>query len=238
MSNPMQEQKVSAEVKSVKRSFRIFYPIALFVIIAVTVLFCIETYKTGFVSKIYSTLVLSEKSPLKNEYGYYDEENWNGAIMRWTGKKSSTSVKASEDLIEFKVVASQGNSSGREGLRLEVSINDLFTETLHFFNGGERKLSYYIPGIKGTDVVIRTKVSETFNPKKLGINNDTRDLGIARGVIKFYGEVPKEGIGFYGWEEWGGDKPFKFRWTGGRASIPLENIDLETDSDFMFSSGH
>ena len=59
------------------------------------------------------------------------------------------------------------------------------------------------------------------------MSNDSRDLGIARGVIKFYGEVPDEGIGFYGWEEWGGNKPFKFRWAGGRASVPLKNIDLK-----------
>ncbi len=218
---------VRGEIKSTKRSFRLFYPIALFVILSVTVFFCIETYKTSFGSKGYKALVQSEKWPLKNEYGYYNEENWNGAIMRWTGKESSISLKAIGDIVEFSVVAFQGNSSGPKGLSLDVSINDLFTDTLHFFNGGKRKLSYYIPGIKGTDVVIKTKVSETFNPKKLQINNDARDLGIARGVIKFNSEIPKGGIGFYRWEEWGGDKPFKVRLTGGRASVPLEDIDFK-----------
>jgi hypothetical protein len=213
--------------ESTNRNFKLFYPIVFFFILSVAVFFCIETYQTSFGSKGYKALVQSEKWPLKNEYGYYGQENWNGAIMRWLVQESSTSVKASGDLVEFKVVAAPENSSGPEGLKLDVIINDLFTDTLHFFNGGERKLSYYIPGIKDKDVVIKTKVSETFNPKRLRINDDTRDLGIARGVIRFYGEVPKEGIGFYGWEEWGGKKPFRFRWTGGRASVPLEKTDLE-----------
>jgi|GEM_PF-1021266 len=217
----------SERFKSVKQISRLFYVCALFVIISVTILFCVETYKTSFGSKGYKALVQSELWPLKNENGYYNEEDWSGTIMRWTSKKSSTTVRASGDMVEFKVVASQLNSAVPEGLKLKVSINDLFEDTRHFFGGGENELCYYIPGVKDKDIVIRTEISETFNPEKLKISKDSRNLGIARGVIKFYGEVPSEGIGFYGWEEWGGDKSFKFRWTGGRASVPLENIDLE-----------
>lgn len=150
--------------KSVKRSFRIFYPIVFFVIVSITVFFCIETYKTSFGSKGYKALVQSETWPLKNEYGYYHEENWGGVIMRWLGKKSSTSVKASGNLVQFNVVAAPENSSGPNGLTLEVNVNDTVKDTLHFFNGGNKKLQYFIPGIKGKDIVIRTEVSDTFNP--------------------------------------------------------------------------
>ena len=145
--------EIFAEYKKNKQSFRLFYPIAFLVILSVTVFFCIETYKTSFGSKGYKALVQSEWWPLKNEYGYYEEENWDGAIMRWTGKKSSTSVKASGDLVQFKVVASHVNSAGPEGLKLKVSINDLFEDTHHFFGGGDKELRYYIPGIKDKDIV-------------------------------------------------------------------------------------
>jgi hypothetical protein len=216
---------VSAEFKNTKRSYRLFYPIAFIVIILITVFFSIETYKTSFGSKGYKALAQSEWWPIKNEYGYYPAENWGGAIMRWTGKKSSTSVKASGELVEFNVFAHQANSSGPKGLRLEVSINDLVKDTLHFFGSGNKKLQYYVHGIKGKDVVIKTEVSDTFNPKKLKMNSDIRDLGIARGVIGFSDNIPHDGVGFYGWEEWSGDKDFKFRWTGGRASFPSKGVD-------------
>ena len=69
-------------------------------------------------------------------------------------------------------------------------------------------------------------MSRTWNPKKLGISADVRDLGIAVSEPRFMIKLPKDGVGFYKWEIWGGGeipgwpegKEKRFRWTMGRAS--------------------
>ncbi len=38
--------------------------------------------------------------------------------------------------------------------------------------------------------------SRTWNPKKFGVNQDSRDLGVAVSEMEFSDEVPKDGIGF------------------------------------------
>ncbi len=174
---------------------------------------------------------IAQDNPLigntQNNYGYYGEENWGGKTMRWTGKKSSNVVKAQGNFIKFNLVSSHINSSEPEGLKVTVTIDDFFEESVHFFNGGDKELRYYLPGINGKDIVIKTEVSRTFNPKKLKISNDPRTLGIALEVIKFPYSIPQCGIGFYGLEEWDGSEPFKFRWTGRRASVALKDIAPE-----------
>jgi hypothetical protein len=69
-------------------------------------------------------------------------------------------------------------------------------------------------------------VNKTFNPYRLGINKDRRELGVAMSPFVFLEIMPLDGIGFYerektknvigGWPE--GEKK-QFRWTKKRASI-------------------
>ena len=61
------------------------------------------------------------------------------------------------------------------------------------------------------------------------MNEDRRDLGVAVSEPRFLKKMPKDGVGFYGWEIWGGEeipgwpegKEQRFRWTGKRASVPM-----------------
>ena len=60
----------------------------------------------------------------------------------------------------------------------------------------------------------------------MGVNEDRRDLGVAVSEPRLLKKMPKDGVGFYGWEIWGGEeipgwpegKEQRFRWTGKRAS--------------------
>jgi len=60
---------------------------------------------------------------------------------------------------------------------------------------GSRELG---AGGKGHEILI--DVSRTWNPKRMGISGDVRDLGVAVGEPKVVKELPKEGVGFYKWE--------------------------------------
>ncbi|MDZ7696536.1 MAG: hypothetical protein U5R49_06300 [Deltaproteobacteria bacterium] len=48
---------------------------------------------------------------------------------------------------------------------------------------------------------ILIEVSRTWNPKRMGVSADVRDLGVAVSEPKFLKQLPREGVGFYHWEE-------------------------------------
>jgi len=76
-------------------------------------------------------------------------------------------------------------------------------------------------------VLIETEVLRTFSPRRYFVNSDNRQLGVALSLRRDTATLPAEGIGFYQTEtaiespisEWPKDKPFRFRWTGGQASM-------------------
>jgi hypothetical protein len=69
-------------------------------------------------------------------------------------------------------------------------------------------------------------------------------LGVAVSEIKFLDELPKDGIGFYHRETWGGgqipgwphDLPKRFRWTGMRASMRVKSGLKNGITLFLLSS--
>jgi hypothetical protein len=161
------------------------------------------------------------------EYGYYDYENWKEGKMRWTWRRGGMRVKATSDLFLINVVAQPHNSKGPDGLTFKIFLDGEMLDSVHFFNGGSRNLYYYMPHIEGKDVEIRTEVDRTFNPLRMKINADGRELGVAVSPITFLKIMPKDGVGFHQWETWGGGKvpgwpesiAGRFRWTGIRASM-------------------
>ena len=152
--------------------------------------------------------------------------------MRWTWRKALTRVEAASDLFGFRVVAGGANSTGPEGLTFKVYLDGKMLDDVHFFDGGCRYLYYYVPGIKGKEIEIGTEVDRTFNPLRMKINEDGRDLGVAVSPLSFLKIMPKDGVGFYGWEseqravssEQG--VVVRFRWTGKRASVGIEDCGL------------
>lgn len=192
---------------------------------------CIIIFLFGFSSEI----VNPKKLDWAREYGFYGYENWNGEEMRWTWKRANKYVTAKSNLFGLKTVAFPQNSKGPEGLNVKIFLNDKLWDEINFFDGGVRPKYYYVNGIKNSELEIRTEVSETFNPKKLGLNSDPRDLGIVESAVVFLRIFPADGVGFYGWETWQGEKlpcwpanhPQKFRWTGRRATINLKNVCKE-----------
>jgi len=83
------------------------------------------------------------------------------------------------------------------------------------------------------------EVSRTWNPRKMGVNEDRRDLGVVVSEPRLIEKMPKDGVGFYGWEIWGGEeipgwpegKDQRFRWTGKRASQAIADWGMR-NADF------
>ena len=81
-------------------------------------------------------------------------------------------------------------------------------------------------------------VSRTWNPKKLGISSDGRDLGVAVSEPKLLENIPRDGVGFYGWETLDTQsaesmakdgKEKRFRWTGKQASEMIAECGMRKE---------
>jgi hypothetical protein len=164
------------------------------------------------------------------EYGFYPYEVWGGKRVRWTGKKTALRTVATGRLVAFDVWTSPYNIDPK-GLNLRIFVNKELWDEINLTKPETRNLKYYIPYNKNGPVEIKTEVNRTFIPIRLGLSKDARNLGVVLGEIKFYDEIPEEGVGFWATEPWpdtqiqGWPKsiPVEVRWTGLRASMNIEN---------------
>ncbi len=85
----------------------------------------------------------------------------------WTTKEAQVSLTAASDILRLRIKADKLNSSLPEGLKLNLFLNDQLLDSVHFINGGSKTLSYYIPDIKNTDIILKLQVNRTFKPIRL-----------------------------------------------------------------------
>jgi O-antigen ligase len=195
-----------------------------------------ETLKIKYSLKTYNIDQLKEKFS-----GFYELENWPTGEYRWTGKKAIMDCRAETNIFGLNMHAHPYNSSSPDGLRLKLKANGKDLDEFSFFDGGDIKKYYYMPSVQDSDIRIQFDVEKTFNPFRIGLSEDLRNLGIAVGPIEFVNSIPGNGLGFYDWETWNGELPpewplnlpVKFRWTGMRASINLSDIRGEQKLDDM-----
>jgi hypothetical protein len=180
------------------------------------------TYFTGASSKNLAEKYGMQKSghqatqqaswwPHKTGYGLYPAGSYRGKSGKfissrwcWTAKEAQVSLTAASDILRLHITANKLNSSLPEGLKLNMFLNDQLLDSVHFINGGSKILSYYVPAIKNTDIVLKLQVNRTFKPDWPGKRADDRDLGVQIRAEKNFGTTPplynglpliKEGMG-------------------------------------------
>ena len=169
-------------------------------IVLITALFSCESYNNAFGEKGYTLRQEANWWPLKNHYGYYPLEKVNDQMMMWTAKESSDQMVARSNLLMIKGSAHRGNIDD-SGLFFKLFINDIPVLEHHFYSPQEKAFYCYVPGIAHKEIIIRTWVDKTFCPKDIGLNNDSRELGVMMSPVAFLVDIlPKDGIGFYNWE--------------------------------------
>ena len=168
------------------------------------------------------------------EYGYYAYENWEEGRMRWTWRRGGMRIRATGDLFGIKVVVCHTVGLDKKPVAMNISVDGQLVDHLDFRVIGSQKWHYWLKKRNKGPHEILIEVSRTWNPKESGINADNRDLGVAVGEPRFLDTLPKDGIGFYPWEKWGGgeipgwpkDKEKRFRWTGKQASRLTSDFGL------------
>ena len=109
-----------------------------------------------------------------------------------------------------------------------IRVDDEPVDRLVFERVGAREWQYWLNKRDQGAHEILIDVSRTWNPKKMGLSADVRDLGMAVSEPRVLEKMPKDGIGFYHWETmaediagWPKGKEKWFRWTGRRASVGI-----------------
>ncbi len=140
--------------------------------------FIFALYLIGFCYNVVS----SKPWTIPVEYGLYSEENWKGIPMRWMAEKAEYYAPEKTKTINLKVVAQSYNSQQPEGLTLTVSFNNAVVETVHFAEAGAKDLSYDVTAMNNRRIKVNLAVSKVFCPRKIGLNKDSRVLGVALNI--------------------------------------------------------
>jgi len=193
-----------------------------------------HSFKAGFFGRVFISLLwvlilwgngsafMSYKtSPGYRGYGLYRIDLIGQKYARWTQQKSEIRLMAKTDIIKLQFIVFPYNID-RDGLKVNIKIDDIVVDTRTIFAAGDYQEQYYVPGAAGKSIAINTEVSKTFTPRLLGLNEDNRTLGIALVPFKFITKLQPDGIGLYQWEEWQIDgKPVKVRWTRKQATMAM-----------------
>ncbi|GAB4332658.1 MAG: hypothetical protein Kow0089_00680 [Desulfobulbaceae bacterium] len=120
---------------------------------------------------------------ISREYGLYSPENWNGKAMRWMAGRARFFLPAETRSLDLHVEAQPFNSSGPQGLILTILVDGRERDRVRFEGAGSRDLHYAL-GDVGPDRGVRVdlQVDKTFRPRDIGLNRDTRHLGVALAV--------------------------------------------------------
>ncbi|MBU0664991.1 MAG: O-antigen ligase family protein [Proteobacteria bacterium] len=140
--------------------------------------FVFSLYLLGFCFNV----ITDKPWTIPAEYGLYSNEDWEGTPMRWMAGKAEYYLPENSKKINLKVVAQPFNSQKPDGLTLTVSLNNSIVDRVHFVEGGTRTLSYDVSAMNKRKIKVNLEVSKVFCPKKIGLNSDSRILGVALSI--------------------------------------------------------
>ncbi len=177
----------------------------------------------------YSIKMGPASKDLTYEVGFYPSDVVDGQEVRWIGEKAFLCTQQKGKFMSFDIYAISQNV-GANGLKFQVRVNGQLWDDTCLTRDGKRKFQYYLPWTDSKLIKIMLQAGRTFNPARLGMNTDTRNLGVRVGKINFSDRLPSDGIGFYDSEIFPAEElrslsssiPRRFRWTGLRASMNME----------------
>ena len=170
---------------------------------------------------------LNQRKPLV-ELGFHQDENSDGNIYHWTAKKTITNVLSKGIVLEYGLRA-YPQFIKQKPQRFTLTVNGQIIDQRNFYYDGFQKYHFFVPPPKDGILQIKTEVDQVSNLNRVGLNDDTRDLGVFLSEFRFSNTVPEEGFGFYEnalWsgpppEGWPSGVPLRYRWTALRASVTM-----------------
>ena len=187
----------------------------------------------------YGLKVYAANQGWDNYLGFHDREKGPNGYFRWSEKKGL--MKIPEDgFVEIRVNCATPGLA-QEPVTVDIRVDDEPIERIVFETAGSRKWYHWLGGQRTNNWGVHEiliDVSRTWNPKKLGISSDGRDLGVAVSEPKLLENIPRDGVGFYGWETLDTQsaesmakdgKEKRFRWTGKQASEMIAECGMRKE---------
>jgi len=172
-------KKIKALNIGSKVKFDLVQKISLVVIILI--------FTVSFFVSSFSNLSINVKQNLygwENKYGFYEEEISEDKKFRWTNVDASESIekKGSSMVIPLRA----GNPDiYKRAVFARIYVDNFLVKVIRLKDDNWHDIELNLPNIKREEITLTTAISRSWVPKEWGVSNDTRELGIAVGEIKF-----------------------------------------------------
>ncbi len=130
---------------------------------------------------------------LPYERGFHPEETLMGRRWRWTERTTTSRVRAESGTLAFDVVDESVRPADEGPVRLSIALDGVRVRDAVLRPHLVTTFEFPIAGGPGSWVVLHTEVDKTFNPKRAGVNEDTRDLGVLVSPLRFPGLPGEQG---------------------------------------------
>ena len=119
------------------------------------------------------------------DYGIYKKELWDGKFhFWWMQKEAQITITAKGDVLHFALFCAHPDAD-RRPVVVSISTNLGTQKSIKLTRDRWREVSLDLKTRPGDKIALKICVDRTFNPRKLGISNDGRDLGVAIAKIRW-----------------------------------------------------
>jgi O-antigen ligase len=149
-------------------------------------------FTSSFIYSSYTNLSINIKQNLfnwsdfsnANTYGFYGRGNTGIEGPRWTSYDASTSIKRTGDKLSFALKA-QNPDLRVNPLYVKVLIDNSLIKEFKLTDDKWHKYTLKLRTNNRKSITFSVIPSRTWNPQKMGISDDNRDLGVMVGNIEF-----------------------------------------------------
>lgn len=144
-------------------------------------------FTTSLSISSFSNLSINVKQNLygwENKYGFYEEEISEDKKFRWTNVDASESIEKKGSTMIIPLRAGNPNIYKR-AVFARIYIDNFLVKVIRLKDDNWHDIELNLPNIKREKITLTIAVSRSWIPKEWGISDDSRELGIAIGEIKF-----------------------------------------------------
>ena len=163
------------------------------------------------VARVGQAALLDERGPALYATGLHDREfsEPGNEVRRWTAEHAELDLRREGHVVEVRFFVAH------DALPVAVrSGTGPWSEERHFFDGGWKTLTYYVPGTASNRLLISLDTAPAYV-----VEGDPRRLGVVMAPLRWRWDRPREPLGTYAVEQ--DEEGRRFRWTAGVACLPL-----------------
>ena len=120
----------------------------------------------------------------QNTYGFYKQEMWGDKKINWTAIDASKVIDKDGDVMVIPMMDAIPEGY-MEDVKVRIFIDNLFIKSVTLKNNVWTDVEVLIPGYVKDKFTLTLACNRVWVPKNIGLNKDTRELGVLVGQINF-----------------------------------------------------